>query len=90
MPPWQAAIIGYYRIPESAHGIELVLNPQGAPERARPRVWNSGDGRCKLLVVAPLKAPDASPDLDGSSAVAPAAVAPAAEIEDNYLWGYEI
>ena len=52
--PSQAILLGSYTIPERDRGIQLDFNPQGAEQRTRPRVWNSGDGRCKLLLLAPV------------------------------------
>jgi len=50
----QAVLLGYYTIPEATSGIQLALNPAGKAARVEPRVWNAGDGRCKLLLLVPL------------------------------------
>lgn len=52
----QAVLLGHYTIPEASSGIQLVLNPAGKEARMEPRVWNAGDGRCKLLMLVPLPA----------------------------------
>ncbi len=54
MLPLQAVLLGSYTIPQRDRGIQLHFNPQGADMRTRPRVWNRGDGRCKLLLFAPV------------------------------------
>ena len=52
----QQVLLGYYYVPRKRSTLEpinLELNPQGVDERCRKRVWNSGDGSCKLIVGAP-------------------------------------
>jgi hypothetical protein len=49
----QSVLLGYCQIPERGCTIRLEVNPQGAEARTTPRVWNAGDGRCKLLLLAP-------------------------------------
>ncbi|KAI3425193.1 hypothetical protein D9Q98_008962 [Chlorella vulgaris] len=49
----QSVLLGFYTIPQRGGGVRLELNPQGEQARSQPRVWNSGDGRCKLLLLAP-------------------------------------
>ncbi len=85
-PAMQAVLLGYYRIPESAQGIELVLNPQGADTRSRARVWNSGDGRVKLLLLSPVAGRTAA----GSGPLDAAAELPSQPDEEPYLWDYVI
>lgn len=49
--PLQAVLLGSYKIPESHSGIQLALSPAGPHAHTTPKVWNAGDGRCKLLLL---------------------------------------
>lgn len=47
-------LLGWYRVPSELGGqVEIVVNPQGVEERAKHVVWDRGDGRCKLITLAP-------------------------------------
>jgi hypothetical protein len=49
----QVILLGYYFVPQTEsimESVRLELNPQGAEEKLRKRVWNNGDGRCKLVL----------------------------------------
>ena len=47
-------LMGYYRIPASPEEpLEVGVNPQGSEARSERVVWNRGDSRCKLIVMAP-------------------------------------
>lgn len=50
----QQVLFGYYILPQSVEDpLEVEVNPTGgAEERAKPRVWNAGDGRCKMITLA--------------------------------------
>ena len=46
-------LMGYVTIPSTVdQPLDLVVNPQGAATRSRPRVWNRGDKRTKLISLA--------------------------------------
>lgn len=45
-------LIGYYVLPSHVdQPIESTINPQGLAVRSKKRVWNTGDGRLKFLVI---------------------------------------
>ncbi|KAK9866656.1 hypothetical protein WJX84_009216 [Apatococcus fuscideae] len=47
-------LYGYYSIPLNAdHPIDIVINPEGHNFRSVMRVWNEGDGRRKVITMAP-------------------------------------
>jgi len=49
----QVILLGYYFVPQTEsimESVRLELNPQGAEEKLRKRVWNNGDGKCKLVL----------------------------------------
>lgn len=78
----QSILLGHLYSPDSGAGTRLSLNPSGAAARTAPQVWNGGDGRCKLLLLAPLPAAGQSAPGCGASVsctpmLQPAAVADA-------------
>lgn len=45
-------LIGYYVLPSHIdQPIESTINPQGLAVRCKRRVWNTGDGRLKFLII---------------------------------------
>ncbi|KAL4440243.1 hypothetical protein ABPG75_003244 [Micractinium tetrahymenae] len=61
-------LMGGYCIPASvSQQLEMVVNPQGLEERLQPRVWNTGDHRCKLVTMAKKKEIRASRERGGLS-----------------------
>lgn len=45
-------LLGYYVLPSHIdQPIESTINPQGLAVRSKRRVWNTGDGRLKFLIV---------------------------------------
>lgn len=72
--PLQSVLLGYCQIPERGCTIRLEVNPQGEEARTTPRVWNAGDGRCKLLLLAPKLSREAEED-EGEAAACEAAAA---------------
>ena len=47
----QCILMGYYDVPKSAFDtVHLELNPQGAQEKTRKRVWNTGQGGTMLIL----------------------------------------
>lgn len=65
-----------------------MLNPQGAEQRSRARVWNSGDGRVKLLLLSPVAGRQAA--AGAGLADVPAELPEQPEAEEPYLWDYVI
>lgn len=48
-------LVGYYRLPAPgsySDSMDITFNPQGMEARTTPRVWNNGDGRCKVVTMA--------------------------------------
>ncbi|KAK9843129.1 hypothetical protein WJX74_007389 [Apatococcus lobatus] len=55
-------LYGYYSIPAGVDTpIDIVMNPEGDKIRSAMRVWNEGDGRCKLVTMTPKSMQDATP-----------------------------
>ena len=49
----QQTLLGYYILPTAVDEVlSIEVNPGGYEERAIKRVWNSGDGRCKLITLS--------------------------------------
>lgn len=47
----QCILLGYYDVPESVvDTVDLELNPQGAEEKTKKKVWNDGTGRTMLIL----------------------------------------
>ncbi|KAI7839331.1 hypothetical protein COHA_006922 [Chlorella ohadii] len=70
-------LMGWYTIPRTAEDpLEMVVNPQGLETRTKPRVWNAGDFRCKLVTMAVVK--QRPQEQEGGQPAVPAALAMAA------------
>eukprot|EP00878_Enallax_costatus_P037607 GHUV01042494.1.p1 GENE.GHUV01042494.1~~GHUV01042494.1.p1 ORF type:complete len:301 (+),score=77.35 GHUV01042494.1:33-935(+) len=45
-------LLGYYVLPSAIdQPIESTINPQGLATRSKQRVWNTGDGRLKFMII---------------------------------------
>lgn len=54
-------LLGYYILPSHIdQPIESTINPMGLPVRSKRRVWNTGDGRLKFIIIRWVSLPAAS------------------------------